>query len=296
MPKWPKLRSIVSDFNDTDFDSIKTDSNAKATLLNESDTNLDHLDKDVYRPYVLSIAGFDPSGGAGLLSDIKTFENNGVYGMGVVTALTWQNDIAFEKVEWINANKIISQAEVLLSRFDIRHIKIGLIENIDVLVKVISFLKKQIDDPVIVYDPILKASAGFVFHHDLARQMQEIWKSIYCITPNIPEAQQLFGAKALQRTLEENSDIVNIYLKGGHSDESTALDLLFTSDHTYAFSNDRLEKGEKHGSGCVLSSALTAQLALGNDLPTAAENANAYTYQFLGSNDTLLGYHKPLKQ
>jgi hydroxymethylpyrimidine/phosphomethylpyrimidine kinase len=246
------------------------------------------------RPYALSIAGFDPSAGAGLLADIKTFEQNDVYGMGVVSALTWQNDIAFEKVEWIDLNKIKDQVTVLLQRFDIRYIKIGLIESMAVLQQLVTWLHVQIEQPVIIYDPILKASAGFEFHHEVSAEFQDLLKSLYCITPNIPEAQQLFGAEDMQTTLEEMSEVVNIYLKGGHSDESTALDMLYTSDHTYAFSNDRLEKGAKHGSGCVLSSALTAQLALGKDLPAAAELANAYTYQFLASNETLLGYHKAL--
>ena len=246
------------------------------------------------RPYVLSIAGFDPSAGAGVLADVKTFESNGAYGLGVVSALTWQNDISFEKVEWIAIDKIIGQVEILLKRFDVWHIKIGLIENLDVLQQLLTFLKGRIIDPVIVFDPILKASAGFVFHNETQQHFREAIDGIYCITPNIPEAEQLFGADDLQTKLEELSETVNVYLKGGHSDESNVIDMLYTADHTYAFSNDRLERGAKHGSGCVLSAALTAQLALGKELSEAAEIANSYTYQFLASNDTLLGYHKPL--
>src|ERR1017187_8593499 len=102
------------------------------------------------KPYALSIAGFDPSAGAGVLADIKTFESNGVYGFGAVSALTWQNDVEFDKVEWLDVNKILGQVEVLLRRFDIRHIKIGLIESMDVLQQIISFLEKRIDKPVII--------------------------------------------------------------------------------------------------------------------------------------------------
>ena len=247
------------------------------------------------KPYALSIAGFDPSAGAGVLADIKTFENNGVYGFGVVSALTWQNDVEFEKAEWIAADKIISQIGVLLRRFEIRYIKIGLIESMEVLKYMISFLYQQIKDPVIIFDPILNASAGYTFHSVQEDFIQSI-EGIYCITPNIPEANQLFGAEGLNEKLEELSETINVYLKGGHSNENISTDLLFVKDHTYAFPNDRLPKGEKHGSGCVLSGALTAQLALGNDIAVAAENANRYTYQFLGSNETLLGYHKPLQQ
>jgi hydroxymethylpyrimidine/phosphomethylpyrimidine kinase len=245
------------------------------------------------KPYVLSIAGFDPSAGAGVLADIKTFEANGVYGFGAVSALTWQNDIAFEKVEWVDVDKIISQIEILLRRFEIKHIKIGLIESIPVLLKVVDFLKNNITDPVIIFDPILKASAGFVFHETMSDRYLESLKGIYCITPNIPEAERLFGQNNLNDKLEALSEHTNIYLKGGHDNENTVVDLLYTSDHTYAFSNDRLPDGAKHGSGCVLSAALVARLALGNELAQAAENANAYTYRFLASNNSLLGYHQP---
>ncbi len=246
------------------------------------------------KPYVLSIAGFDPSAGAGVLADIKTFESNGAYGMGVISALTYQNDMEFDDVEWIHADKIIRQIEVLLRRFTIRHIKIGLIENLDMLRQVVSYLYNHIASPVIIYDPILKASAGYEFHNITEPQFASAIEGIHCITPNIPEAVQIFGAGELNEKLELLSDNINIYLKGGHSDESIITDLLFVKDHTYAFPNDRVPNGEKHGSGCVLSSALTAQLALGNDLPTAAENANNYTHNFLASNKTLLGYHQLL--
>ena len=247
------------------------------------------------KPYVLSIAGFDPSAGAGILADIKTFESNGVYGLGVVSALTWQNDVAFEKVEWVDVDKIISQIEVLLRRFNVRHIKIGLIESMDVLQQIIMYLKEKINEPVIVYDPILKASAGFEFHNIVPGGFMKMIDGVYCITPNIPEANILFGADDLEDKLEACSETLNIYLKGGHGTGNIITDLLFTKDHTYAFPNDRLSKGEKHGSGCVLSSALTAQLALGNEIEVAAENANAYTYNFLASNETLLGYHNPIQ-
>lgn len=246
------------------------------------------------RPYALSVAGFDPSAGAGVLADVKTFEANGVYGFGVVSALTWQNDIEFDSVEWVPAEKIISQIAVLLRRFSVRHFKIGLIENMVTLTTVVRYLHENVKDPVIVFDPILKASAGFAFHEMAGGALEGLLKDLSCITPNIPEANHLFGADDLESKLELVSETVNIYLKGGHADGSTSTDLLFTSDHTYAFTNDRLPNGAKHGSGCVLSAALTAQLAAGNDLPLAAERANEYTYSFLASNETLLGYHKSI--
>lgn len=244
------------------------------------------------KPYVLSIAGFDPSAGAGILSDIKTIEANGGYGFGVVTAITCQNDIAFEKITWLPLTKIIEQIDVLQKRFEILHFKIGLIESLEVLYQLIIYIKERVPDAVIIWDPILKASAGFVFHQSIEKKMlQQVFRNINCVTPNIPEAIQLFGSGSLVDILLTESDLCDIYLKGGHTDQTNATDILFTKKQKYLFTNSRIIKGEKHGSGCVLSTAFTTQLALGKNLSAAGSNANKYTNNFLSSNETLLGYH-----
>jgi hydroxymethylpyrimidine/phosphomethylpyrimidine kinase len=245
------------------------------------------------RPYALSVAGFDPSGGAGLLADIKTMEACRVYGLGVVSALTWQNDIAFEKVEWMAPEKIFHQLRVLRARFDVRQVKIGLIEDFSVLQWIISSIQEHFPAASIIWDPVLKASAGFSFHdqinHDL---LDAVLQRIACITPNLPEAEQLFGADGLHEKLLAQSRHTAVYLKGGHDgDEETVTDTLFLDGHALPFTAIRLAKGEKHGSGCVLSSALAAQLVLGHDMRTACRNAHDYTKRFLASNHTLLGYH-----
>ena len=245
------------------------------------------------RPYALSIAGFDPSGGAGLLADTKTFEANAVYGLGVVSALTYQNDIVFEKLEWTATEKILQQLIILKARFPLQYVKIGLVEDFTVLQAIIGFIRANNPNAIIVWDPVLKASAGFSFHDQIDHAgLGEILTQIACITPNKPEAQQLFGADHLHDTLLAQSRHTAIYLKGGHDkDVTNAIDILYYRQHSYSFSNPRLPKGEKHGSGCVLSGALTAQLALGHDLIAAAKLANAYTHTFIASNDSLLGYH-----
>ena len=245
------------------------------------------------RPYAVSIAGFDPSGGAGALADSKTFEANGVYGLGVVSALTWQNDIHFEKLEWLVLEKIIDQLRLLQARFCLRYIKIGLIENMTVLLQLITWLREQVPGAVIVWDPVWRASAGFPFHMAIHPELlSELLSAVDCITPNIPEARQLFGDACRPADLCAASRQTAIYLKGGHAvNEGCITDTLYYRQGSQLFSRPRLPKGEKHGSGCVLSSALTARLALGDTLPAAAAAANAYTHHFLASNDQLLGYH-----
>jgi len=244
-----------------------------------------------HRPYVMSIAGYDPSAGAGVTADIKTFEQNGVYGFGVVTGLTWQNDISFLRVEWQPLQHIIDQVKLLLERFDVRYIKIGLVESMTMLQQLIDYLHSVIPQPKIILDPVLKASAGFVFHDAEQERFKALMPKLVCITPNIPEAEQIFGKEDLPGKLAAHCDPCAVYLKGGHTLTHTVTDMLLYEDTIKTFSNSRLPHGEKHGSGCVLSAALTAQLAHGHDIATAAALANAYTNRFLSSNDTRLGYH-----
>jgi hydroxymethylpyrimidine/phosphomethylpyrimidine kinase len=242
------------------------------------------------KPYVMSIAGLDPSGGAGLLADIKTFENQGATGFGVATAITVQNDVEFESCDWVPVQRITRQIEVLLQRFPVRHFKIGLVENGASLEAILDCLWARVMEPIIVFDPILRASAGFAFHGDDGNLFADGLRRVYCVTPNIPEALHLFGtakaeviAQALAPTL--------LYLKGGHADGLETLDQYVVDGGVGEIRKPRLAHGAKHGSGCVLSAALTAALARGESFGRAAHNASAYTYALLQSNDTLLGDH-----
>jgi hydroxymethylpyrimidine/phosphomethylpyrimidine kinase len=263
------------------------------------------------RPNVLSIAGFDPSAGAGVLADIKTFEACSVYGMGVVSALTYQNDIAFEKVEWMQLSQIIEQVEVLQKRFQFEYIKIGLIENLEILDQLISYLKlvptaefithnselithnSQLLTPKLIWDPILKASAGFEFYNIENRNLLEkICSQIYLITPNVPEAMQLGTYNDFEKNSRYLSEFCNVYLKGGHNSEKKGNDFLYTTEgKQILFQSETEEIFQKHGSGCVLSSAITANLAKGLTLEIACAEAKKYITKFLLSDDSLLGHH-----
>ncbi|MDE3235792.1 MAG: hydroxymethylpyrimidine/phosphomethylpyrimidine kinase [Bacteroidota bacterium] len=244
------------------------------------------------KPNIVSIAGFDPSGGAGILADIKTIEANGGYGLGVLSANTWQNDIAFRKTKWVALHEMQEQISILLERLSVQHFKIGLIESMDVLLSIIQFIKQRVPDALIVWDPILKASAGFEFHSTIKKEkLSIILNEISCITPNLPEAKKLFGEE-LSTRLVEVSHTCAVYLKGGHAaGKEKVTDILFMKGTQFTYQYDWLIKGEKHGSGCVLSAALITQLAKHNDIVQAAAKASAYTHQFLASNETLLGYH-----
>lgn len=262
------------------------------------------------RPTVLTIAGYDPSAGAGLLADIKTFESNKVYGIGVVSALTWQNESEFERVEWISAEKIISQIEILFRKSKVEYVKIGLIENVETFSSVVHYLKNYNSTIRIVWDPILKASAGFDFHQNSnLKAWQDLLPHLYLITPNWQEIAWLSSGKEGLEAAKELAQYCNIFLKGGHNSEKLGYDYLVVSCqlsvdshqlerntqyaiHTTTFKPKAIDVTPKHGSGCVLSSALTAFLARGFREQKACLLAKEYVTRFLLSNPTLLGYHK----
>jgi hydroxymethylpyrimidine/phosphomethylpyrimidine kinase len=250
------------------------------------------------RPYVLSIAGFDPSGGAGLLADIKTFEANEVYGLGVCTAITFQNDITFEKVNWVALPDILEQCLLLFDRFTIDYVKVGLIEHLHQLPQIFAWLKERNPAVKIIWDPILRASAGYEFHRQYDQALlHQIFTQIYLLTPNLPEIQLLQPDNKPEQGAGRIVQMCPIYLKGGHqtvekdSAISCVTDILYTRNERHEFKSARIENGEKHGSGCVLSSAILANLAKGLSLKDACQAGKTYTAKFLGSNPTLLGFH-----
>ena len=246
------------------------------------------------RPCVLSIAGFDPCGGAGILADCKTFEQHKVSGMGVVTGITFQNDSEFEGVKWTDPDEITKQIEALSRKFKFEYVKIGMIEDLDCLEKTVKRCKLQVRDCKIIWDPIIKASAGFEIHKSFEKErLIPILKNIFLLTPNTDEIKILSGENDEMKAGKELSKYCHVFLKGGHSKEKPGRDLLFTTDgKIFPFRAKKISSYPKHGSGCVLSSAITANLAGGNNLQRSCLKAKDYVTKFLMSNKTLLGYHK----
>lgn len=279
----------------------------------------------------MSLAGLDPSGGAGLLADIKTFEAHGATGFGVCTALTVQTDDAFLDVEWLGAEKIIAQALPLLKKFPVQYCKIGIVANPGVLLEVLPALRSTRPGLQFVLDPVLKASAGYAFHTASAEQWEAVLPQLLLLTPNYDEALALTGSTCGESAAEKLSAHCAILLKGGHRPGREGWDTLYNGNGHTDFepfhpraSNDKLNKNHtatmpeqivhdepppdrtnrpnsagstlpvypKHGSGCVLSAAITAALANGRSLERACREAKAYTYRYLQSHPSLLGHHK----
>ncbi|GAB4278273.1 MAG: hypothetical protein Kow0068_01830 [Marinilabiliales bacterium] len=250
------------------------------------------LSQSSARPVVLTIGGFDPSSGAGLTADIKTMEMLGAYGVSACTAITYQNDKEFFGIDWLCFGKIKQQLDVLLSRFNIEYVKIGIIENIEVLSKVVDYLIDYNNKIIIVWDPVIKSETGFLFHKELDySSLKNILKKIYLVTPNYHEYQIIFNGIDDLNNIIRNDKICHVLLKGGHKQGKEKNDELFTKEGKIIIKGKDFKKIDKHGTGCVLSSAIISYLALEDDIQTACSKAKEYTEKFLQSNDYKLGYH-----
>lgn len=243
------------------------------------------------RPYCITIAGFDPSGGAGIVADCKTFEQLKVHGLSVITCNTIQTEDQFNSYNWIAIETILEQTNKLLDRYPIRFIKIGLVKDVEMLSAILNLLHVRIKKPTIIWDPILQPSYGGkeVKQDRFVLQLPSILEKIAILTPNLPEYIQLFGEKI-------PSDIsrmynTTIYLKGGHS-EKKGKDLLYHEENIYPINPKVKTDRQKHGTGCVFSSALTANLSREFPLIKSCLRSKEYVEKRIISNPTLLAYHK----
>lgn len=242
------------------------------------------------RQYVITIAGHDPSSGAGLNADIKTFENLKVYGLSVCSAITYQDESTFQAVDWISSKKIILQLEILLKKYDVEYIKIGLIESFNSLKKVLHFITANYPDIKVIWDPILRATSGFTIH-SIFEGLDELLKSIYILTPNRNEILQLTGLTDSMDAAKTLSTHCHLLLKGGHAKDHATDIMFYHRERLFDVEGDRFKSSDKHGTGCVLSSAITSYLTLGNSIQDACIKGKLYVEDFLKSNDSRLGYH-----
>jgi hydroxymethylpyrimidine/phosphomethylpyrimidine kinase len=245
------------------------------------------------RPIVLTIAGFDPSGGAGVLADIKTFEQHKVYGLAINTANTIQTENEFQRIQWTPIDFVVESIITLLNNYPVTVVKIGIVPSLSYLNEIIFFLKKHSPTIKIIWDPILKSSSEFNFLTLSSQQILiAILSQIDLITPNFDEIRKFNLEEKNTSTIASSySKYCSVLLKGGHNPTETGVDYLFTQKEVFRLMPKEGLFFEKHGSGCVLSSAITANFALGQTLKTACENAKIYTENYLLSNSTKLGFH-----
>nr|WP_288834170.1 hydroxymethylpyrimidine/phosphomethylpyrimidine kinase [uncultured Flavobacterium sp.] len=245
------------------------------------------------RPFVLSIAGFDPSAGAGVLADIKTFEQHQVYGFAINTANTIQTENDFMSIQWTALDFVLQSIETLFQAYEIKAVKIGIVPSLDYLKSIVFSIKKLSPKTKIVWDTVLRSTTEFDFltienQNDLIAVLNEI----ELITPNYYEILKLDSKeKSVELIAEKLSKNCSILLKGGHHPTEVGTDYLHTPNQSFRLSPKNTEIYPKHGSGCVLSAAITANLALEQELLTACKNGKNYTENFLLSNPSQLGHH-----
>lgn len=247
----------------------------------------------IQRPIVLSIAGFDPCGGAGILADMKTFECIGVYGMGVITAYTLQTENIFETIKWRTCKTIQNEIDFLLYHYLVKGIKIGIVRDAKMLECILSVSHKK--NIFIVWDTVFKSSTNKnIFVKQSLSQIKNLLTHIYCITPNFEEALILSGKNNIYDAGLYLSQKTNVIIKGGHNESEPGTDYLFLkqkSEYIKIPPQLNIKTYPKHGSGCVFSSALTSYLSKNYSLEEACKSAKKYTEKFLSSNKELLGYH-----
>ena len=246
------------------------------------------------RPFVLSIAGFDPTAGAGVLADIKTFEQHRVQGFAINTGNSLQTEDEFFEMHWTDLDFVLKSIHTLFGNYDIKAVKIGIVPSFDYLKEIVFTLKKLSPATKIVWDTVLKSTTEYEFISQKNTEvLLDILKKVDLITPNYDEILQLYskGINA-ETTALRLSKYCPVLLKGGHNPHEIGFDYLYLENEFLRLTpNSNTVLYDKHGSGCVLSSAITANLALGQDLKTACTNAKKYIETYLSTNNSKLGYH-----
>jgi len=228
-------------------------------------------------PRVLSIAGSDSGGGAGIQADLKAFARCGVHGMTAITAITAQNTVAVTAVHQVPGHVVVEQVRAVVEDIGVDAVKIGMLGTRETIEAVGEALDLVGDAPVVL-DPVMVAESGARLLDEGAQEAlrTQLVPRAAVVTPNVPEAGVLAGA-SIPTEAEELVRAVHalgpraVVLTGGHRDEAT--DLFFDGEQLVEIPGERYEGGSAHGSGCTHSSALAAHLALGLEPLEAARAA-----------------------
>jgi hydroxymethylpyrimidine/phosphomethylpyrimidine kinase len=253
-------------------------------------------------PNVLSIAGFDPSGGAGVLADIKTFAALRCHGLAAITAITAQNTQGVAEIHLVPAEFVAAQIDALFADIDIAAVKIGMLASPEIA-KVVAQSLAEHRGPPAVLDPVLTASSGDKLAvGDVADALlRHLAPLVTLLTPNLAEAAflaeapvptTLAGMHKLAEQLHARG-FKTVLVKGGHLEGATADDILFDGVSHHTFSAVRIATRNTHGTGCTLSAAIAANLALGLDLIQSIEAAKVYIRGALAAADELDVGHGP---
>ena len=249
-----------------------------------------------HSPIVLTIAGSDSGGGAGVQADIKAMSANGVYGASVITAVTAQNTFTVTAVHEIPADIVGAQIDAVLSDLDVDVIKLGMLFSVPIIEATAKRLT-AFKGPIVV-DPVMIAKSGdaLLQNDAVAALIAHILPHASLLTPNLPEAARLLNtseATTLEEMAAQGQQLIAmgpkaVLMKGGHAVGGTCTDVLVDGSGTIATCTaPRIGTRNTHGTGCTYSAAIAAQLAKGLDLKNAVITAHEYLQAAIKAADTL---------
>ena len=257
------------------------------------------MDKMQRKPVCLTIAGLDPSGGAGIIADIKTFSAFGCFATAAISSVTFQNTTGVFGAVHQTADSVRRQIEPVLDDYEVAAVKTGMLPTREIIEEVARLMKER-DLKNLVVDPVIRSTSGFDLIDDdaLTALIEKLFPLADLITPNIPEAERITGIEIVsQDDIAKAAEIMhsmgarNVLIKGGHfvekgrkgegekrraGEKLTATDYLFIGEVVTIFESEFIETTATHGTGCVLSAAITANLALGKEMNEAVSTAKEF--------------------
>jgi hydroxymethylpyrimidine/phosphomethylpyrimidine kinase len=253
-------------------------------------------------PRLLTIAGSDSGGGAGIQADLKTFAAHGAYGMSAITALTAQNTREVRAVHEAPPDFVAAQIDAVFEDIGVDAVKIGMLSSAPIVRAVAGRLRAHAQGIPVVLDPVMIAKSGDPLLRDEAVEALagDLLPLCTLVTPNLPELARLTGLPA--ETEEERRRAAEalarrgpaVLAKGGHAEGAEVVDLLFHNGHWHRFVHPRLAGRATHGTGCTLSSAIAARLARGEGMAQAVEGAIGYLQAAMKAAYPLGGGHGPV--
>ena len=257
----------------------------------------------------LTIAGLDPSGGAGVIADVKTFSVFGCFATAAVTSLTFQNTTGVFGTLDQTAEAVRGQVEPIVNDFDIAALKTGMLPSRAVIEETANLIN-EFSLKNLVVDPVVRSTSGFDLIDDTALRalIEKLFPLANLVTPNLPEAERITGMKLTDRPSFEvaasamrSMGAQNVLIKGGHMVDSrtegetrVARDFLFLEDEIFVLDAEYIETTSTHGTGCALSAAIAANLALGKSLVEAVQIAKDFVHEGIRSAPQLGHGHAPV--
>ena len=252
---------------------------------------------------VLTIAGSDSGGGAGIQADLKTFMAFSVYGMSAITAVTAQNTRGVHRIFPMPPDMVAEQIRSVMTDIGVDAVKIGMLFSADIIKVVATELRHMALPVPVVIDPVMRAKNGDALLQPVAEEtfLTQLLPLATVVTPNLPEASALLGIEINSREsmikaakMLADSGPGAVLIKGGHLQDDLAADLLWMQGHYEWFEAPRIMTPHTHGTGCTVSSAIAAQLARGQELRQAVQGAKHYVTEAIRQAPGLGGGNGPL--